>query len=653
MPKLTDEELLKRAGQDLRAAMDHTRDWRDEARTAYDYRAGKQWSDEDIKKMKEEERPIITFNRIHVFIEAIKGLEVSNRQEMTYTPGEVNDTGAINIANGTAKWIKLKCDSADNQSEAFGDLVTCGMGFTETFIEYDQDLDGKICEERVDPLDIYWDAGARKKNLVDARWIGRLKKFTAEEFQENWPDFEADGLTSVLGIDDFFDETGMVPHDSDPPAYQEDNVDGGFISTVDRRVFEYQYFGKKDVVRYNNPETGEVKDVSPEEFKEIEQRVAFLGLAPLVSIKQKKRIYYRALFAGETVLEHEELPVELQDKIPDFTLQAMTGYYDRNANIWYGLVRNMIDPQNWANKYFSQMHDIFNSGIKSALWYETGTIKDEAKFEADAAKPSSKIEFEEGALSQNRVIRPEGPKIPSGTFQLHNFAVDALPSVSGLNPELLGLAGRDQPGILESQRKQAGLTILATLFDALRYYRLRQGRVLLWFTRNLVTVERLVRINGEQNAKHIDAFKAPGAQRFDINVGEAPTSPHMKERVFTMFLQIMPLLGDSAALILPMLLKYSPFPLEVVEPMLEQIRRSQEPDPQQEQLKQIAMAKEVAEIEETQSKTLLNRAKAEAEADNIDIKETKSFQELVTKLAEITVSGKMEQRKIDAGKKEK
>ncbi|NIV38716.1 MAG: hypothetical protein GWN58_57650, partial [Anaerolineae bacterium] len=50
--------------------------------------------------------------------------------------------------------------------------------------------------------------------------------------------------------------------------------------------------------------------------------------------------------------------------------------------------------------------------------------------------------------------------------------------VSGANLELLGMADKVQAGVLEAQRKQAGMTILSWAFDSLRAYRRAHGRVL-------------------------------------------------------------------------------------------------------------------------------------------------------------------------------
>jgi len=40
------------------------------------------------------------------------------------------------------------------------------------------------------------------------------------------------------------------------------------------------------------------------------------------------------------------------------------------------------------------------------------------------------------------------------------FAIQGIPQTTGVNWELMGQVARDQPGILEYQRKQAGMTML-------------------------------------------------------------------------------------------------------------------------------------------------------------------------------------------------
>src|SRR5579859_3747968 len=69
------------------------------------------------------------------------------------------------------KWVRDECDAEDEESEAFIDAVICGLGRTETRLDYETDPDGMIDEDRVDPLEMYWDAYARKRNLTDARHV--------------------------------------------------------------------------------------------------------------------------------------------------------------------------------------------------------------------------------------------------------------------------------------------------------------------------------------------------------------------------------------------------------------------------------------------------------------------------------------------------
>jgi hypothetical protein len=91
--------------------------------------------------------------------------------------------------------------------------------------------------------------------------------------------------------------------------------------------------------------------------------------------------------------------------------------------------------------------------------------------------------------------------------------------------ELLGLRDANQAGVLEEHRKQAGMTILASLFDSLRRFRKRQGRVLLYYIMTYLSDGRLVRIVGDEGAKYVPLIRQEGVAQYDVIVDDAPTSP--------------------------------------------------------------------------------------------------------------------------------
>ena len=205
-----------------------------------------------------------------------------------------------------------------------------------------------------------------------------------------------------------------------------------------------------------------------------------------------------------------------------------------------------------------------------------------------------------------------------GYLGLMTFAISSIKDVTGINLELLGQQDQNQPGIIEAMRKQAGMTVLATLFDSLRRFRKNVGRSRLYFIQNFLSDGRLIRVAKPDNVQAVALAKESTTGLYSVIVDDTPTSPNQKEANWAI---IQPLLGVfkdqlmANPQVFAMLLEYSPLPNRIVEAIKGFIAKQQaDPQAQQDQqlAKHLAIQTQVAKISALQSTAEMNNKKAGA-----------------------------------------
>lgn len=600
-----DVELVQRVKRDYLEARDKSSAWRSEAKEDYEFVAGDQWSDTDMQLLRDELRPVITFNRVAPTIDVISGLERNNRQELRYIPRETSDSAVNDTLTAAAQWVRDQCDAEDEESDAFIDASVCGMGWTETRLDYNEEPDGKIIVEQVDPLSMYWDPRAKKRNLSDAEYVINVKDLPLEWIKAEFPD-RADQIESgspwrAGAGDDLQPVTDMVV--SGDNYAEPDSQSGGPDQAQMVRVVHYQYRSVQVFYRALNPVTNAVEVLKAEAFEKILPTLMARGVT-LKYARMVRYVHRRALVTGDIVLHHGDC-----EDVESFGFKCITCKRDKIKGQWYGYVRPMKDPQRWANKWLSQSLHIINSNAKGGVIAEKSAIGgDIRKVQETWAKPNAITLVEDGALTGGRIQPKQPPQYPQAMAELLQFAIQSIRDVNGVNIEMLGQSSKDVPASLEYQRKQSVISMLAPLFDSLRKYRKMQGRTLANLIRRYLSDGRLIRILGKENSQPVRLVKQPETVKYDVIVDEAPTSPNQKEQVWAIMQTLIPLFVQSGVAPPVSWLEYLPLPDKMIAEMKEQV---QKPNPQQQEQQQMAKQALAADIQEKQASAAYKMAQAQ------------------------------------------
>jgi hypothetical protein len=557
----------------LRRLYGEARDNTDKARKqedlCQDYYDNKQWTSEQIKVLRKRKQPEIWINRIAPAVNGILGVLEQGQTDPRAFPRTNEDNDAAEVATDSlryaaekSRWQRTKLTAAKNYLIGQAAAV---------IVEVNEELDPwpRIIRQG----EFFYDPHSRDPDFEDARYMGVAKWMYVDTVAQIYPDKEID-LEKVTPATVAFD-------DEDKPL----NVWG---DSAKKRAL-------------------------------------------IVELYINHRGWKRVCFYGGGVLEAGPSPYTDERGTPSNPIVAQSCFVDRD-NARYGIVVAMVPIQDEINMRRSKLLHSVNS--RQVRMTEQGMDTDAETVRAEAARPDGILPFGVEPVSTGEKDQGQIVLLQESKAELERM---------GPNPAVLGQGNTDASGRAQLVRQQAGLTELTPALGGIEDLELRVYRQIWARIRQFWTDEKVIRVTDDIGAPKfltvnepvvqevpaivqgpdgqptigtqtvvVEVKNRPSEMDMDIIIDAVPDTANIQSEQFAELVRLAGIYG-SQEVPFDDLLEASNLPKKrqlIEKREARQQEAAQGQGPQQE----MAQAAFSADLEEKQSKTALNNAKAEGQS---------------------------------------
>lgn len=591
----------------------------EEAKKFDSFYYGQQWDKADIDKLAAVGRPALTINTILSTINVVLGEQANQRGDVTYRP---KGNGTAEVADALSKVTRQIADNNRYdflESQVFADGLIQDRGFFDVRIGFDDHMKGEVRIKALDPLDVLIDPDAREydpatwSDVLVTRWL------TLDEIESLYGKSKA-AQVKALGSSYGEDSIRLRPDVFGEPQLF-DATDTSRIRRV--RVIERQHKRIASVRYFVDPVMGDMR-VVPESWDEAQVQVFAAKTGLQFITRHEPRI--RWTVSADDVLLHDDW-----SKYKFFTVVPYFPYFRRGKP--FGMVRNLISPQELLNKASSQELHIINTSANSGWILEDGALQNmqPEELENRGAETGLVLVTNPGANPPEK-IKPN--PIPTGIDNVSRKALANIKEISGVSDSLSGFDGAEVSGVAIQAKQSRGLVQIQVPLDHLALTRELVAERILCLIQQYYTEERIL---------HVADYSQPGqpSQELAINqydnvsgqilndltLGEysvvVTTTPARDNFEESQYAEAIELRNVGVAIPDDAIVEYSH--LARKRELAERIRALHEgaqPTPEQEQMQaqlqqlqmqqmQLALQKLQAEIQSLQSTAQLSVAKAE------------------------------------------
>lgn len=513
--------------------------WREQAKEDIEFYAGQQWNSKDVEKLKEQDRPAITLNKIRSTVNLLSGYQRLNRYDPSFLPRTAADLEKCKVAEGVTRYLfdMERFDSIESRV-ALNAYLT-GRGWYYVSYEWDwETMEGDINIECLSPFDVYLDPECTKSDLSDAEYVHFARWVPKEKIKRLFPEAAeiVDGLLSRYDQDE--QEAEFV---GASPIWHATQTHKARLVTTWYRTYETQ-------INWRLPDGTYIED------KEADDWIRIIAERH----EAKKGRIRVATYLGDLLLEDMYSPYE-HGRFPFVMCPA---YWLGEGDTPAGVVRDLKDPQRELNKRRSQFLHILNTMANRGWLVEKGSMA-----------PDDKRALEEGGSTPGKVIEYNGAnkpepfatdQIPSAFFQIDAQSLNDMREISGVNEAMMGLSPASQSGRAKELDQRQAVVQITQLFDELKAAK-RRVLELLWggrkrkgLVQQFYTEPRVFRIitdTGQQDFIQVNTPVTAGVNPytgqaiqevmndlatfdFDIVISDTPATPSQRLSAFYALLEM-------------------------------------------------------------------------------------------------------------------
>ena len=462
-----------------------------------DYYQGQQWDADDESALEAEGRPALTINTILPTVNTILGEQSTRRADIQFKPRRGGDQEVANTLT------KLYMQIADNnkldwvEQQVFSDgLIMDGRGFFDVRMDFSDHVEGEIRITAKDPLDVLIDPDAKDADPKTWTEVFETRWMTLDEIEELYGKKKAERLLFVA-------ENGMS-FGPDSVEYQESRFgetengddhfgpgvpgDDEYRNVKSLRVVERQHkkFARADF--FVDPDTGDQRQC-PEAWKEAKCK-KFAKQYNLTLISKMIRKVRWTVTCDKVVLHDGWSPYN------DFTIVPFFCYFRRGKP--FGVVRNLLSPQEQLNKIASQELHIVNTTANSGWMVESGSLigMTADDLEEHGAETGLVLEYARGTTPPMKITANQ---IPTGLDRIAQKAMANVQTISGVTDSMLGTDSAEVSGIAIQAKQNRGAVMIQVPLDNLRKARQYLAEKVLNLIQTFYTEQRIIQVTNEDD----------------------------------------------------------------------------------------------------------------------------------------------------------